>query len=341
MYDFVADRIVLNRSRVTVLAVVGLAVETFVALVYHARKGFNALAWHQVKSVTFYDVTVNGVHKTKVEVSVPREQAERALRIAFAICVRLEKFGFRLLDAVVAELDTKKQKVGEHDLIGERKGQKGKSSLEIKLRTIEKDSFIDTVRKQVQSLAFYGPSKRFWPTAVAKNNHPWAERVVVLVIFRDPLADDFEICCEALPAHAQCKPENWQALFGWERTLAPKRAAAPRTPPPAASATQSRSSTADRSRKRKFEEIYASIRKHTLYHTEMGSVSDLLGEMKTAKAKRAKPTIGERIGGWAKVFGWAAHSWARSPHFRSRTGGGSQGLGASRAALDDIHKHLQ
>jgi hypothetical protein len=349
VYDYVEDTIVLNTKRVTVLAVVGLAVEVFLALAYHARKGFNDLKWHFVKSVTFRDVSVNGVRRSQAEVKVPPELAERALKIAFKICVRLEKFGFRLLDAVVKELDPKRTCVGEHDLIGERKGLAGKSSLEIKLRTIKKEDFEDTVRKQVQKLAFHGSSGRFWPTAVAKPNHPWAERVLVLAIFRNPLADDFEIRCEALPAQAKCQPDNWQNLFGWEITPSPKRAASPRTPPPAAPAASNRASTTDssaeRTRKRKFDEIYSSIRTHTLYNTEMGSVSDLLGEMVrrdgSEKAKRAKPTIGERIPGWAKTFSWPARSWAFSPHFRSLTAGGMNGYCASKDALNDIHKHLK
>ena len=158
----------------------------------------------------------------------------------------------------------------------------------------------------------------------------------------------------ALPADAENTPENWKNLFGWEaRTVpSPKRAAAPvARPEPSSAANCTRpvaagsvcsttNALAESTRKRNFEEFYAKVRKRTLFQTEMGSVSDLLTEMSTGAAKRAKPTVGEKMPRWENTFDWPPHYWTKSPHFRSRTGGGKHGLGASKAALNDIHKHL-
>ena len=75
-------------------------------------------------------------------------------------------------------------------------------------------------------------------------------------------------------------------------------------------------------------------------HGVMGSVSDLLTQMETPAAKRAKPTVGEKLPRWSRTWSWPANSWGQWAAFRARTGGGLKGFGASKAALDDIHKFL-
>lgn len=365
MYHHDRDVIKLGTQRVNVLAVIGLALESFLALAYHSRRGFNVLRWFHVKSVTFRNCEVNGVKKTAADVEVERTMAERALRIARAIAERLERFGFRLFDAVVAEYDSKKISVGEHDLIGERKGQNGRSSVEVKLRTIKQDHYIETVRKQVRAEAYNGKSKRFWQTAIGKPQHDWAERVVVMGIFASPSAEKFDIVCEALPAAAAQKTQNWIPLFGWESATPPSPApptravvaapptravvAAPKTSPRtrpvvAAAAASSAEGLVDEQRKRKIDELYAKVRKHTMHEQELGSVSDFLTEMAKegkAAAKRAKPTLGEKMPRWKERFAWPAHSYRKSPKFRAASGGGSDGYGASKSALSDIYKHLE
>jgi hypothetical protein len=343
MFHHDRDVILLGKQRVFVLAVVGLAVESFLALAYHSRRGFNVLRWFNVKSVTFRNCSVNGVKKATAEVLVDRTMATRALRIALAIAERLERFGFRVLDAVVPEYDRTKLSVGEHDLIGDRKGLPGKSSLEIKLRTIQKRHYVETVRKQVRAEAYHGTSKRFWKTAIEKPQHEWAERVVVMVIFASPLAEAFDIVCETLPAAAEPNAKNWIPLFGWETVTVPK--ASPRTRPvPAAATAGSADGPADRQRKRKIDELYSKLRQHTIHEQVMGSVSDFLNEMaKEGKsaAKRAKPTVGEKMPRWKKRFAWPAYSYVKSPKFRSTTGGGKEGYGATKAALSDIYRQLE
>ena len=64
----------------------------------------------------------------------------------------------------------------------------------------------------------------------------------------------------------------------------------------------------------------------------MGSISDLLGSMATPAAKRAKPTIGEKLSGWAVRFRWLVLSWAQTPRLGSKAGGGTGGYAASKQA---------
>ena len=100
MVNYRDNVIKLNDWRVTFLCVVGLAAERFWDLAIHARKGFNALAWHSITSVTIRDAEVNGRNRTEVEVDVPRPEAELAYRVARDVCLRLQKAGFLVLDAI-------------------------------------------------------------------------------------------------------------------------------------------------------------------------------------------------------------------------------------------------
>ena len=343
----------LNGTVVTLMCVVGFAVESFLALAIHARKGFNNLAWHQVQTVTIRGAIVNGRKRQETEVDVPRPGAELALRVAKAVCFRLLKAGFLLLDAIKPQLDDGTS-VGEHDLIASRMQLTGLSSLEVKLRTVKKNHFLPTVRRQVQNLAY-----KHWPAATAKTNHGWAERVVVLVHFADAKNDEWEqILCESLAVGRENLQENWKPLFGWAASLPPLQRPGPRQrneaqPSESQSQRQSqppRSQPAaprpavitpqERQRKRAFESIYANVRKVELHSKEMGSISDLLAAMGTPAAKRAKPTIGQKVAGWAGRFGWPAQSWATTPRLASKTGGGKNGYAASKDALDDVHRHL-
>ena len=94
-------------------------------------------------------------------------------------------------------------------------------------------------------------------------------------------------------------------------------------------------------RKRKFDAICTKIRTCNLYDKAMGSVADVVTEMATPAAKRAKSTLHQKMPVWSKKFNWPGRSWTRTPQFRSRTGGGKWGLAATMEALEDIHRHLQ
>ena len=75
----------------------------------------------------------------------------------------------------------------------------------------------------------------------------------------------------------------------------------------------------ERGRKRAFEALYAKVRKVRFHNVEMGSISDLLSNMVTPAAKGAKPTIGEKLRGWAGRFRWPARSWAQTTRLSSNS----------------------
>ena len=340
-YSDTAHKIFLNGYLVRSLTIIGIAAEYFWKLAIHDRRGFNCLSWSDVESVELRDVVVNDRNRSLVEVSVPRRDAEIALQLAHAVVELLEQKGFRMLDAIVPQRDASGNKVGEHDLVAERSGPSGKSSIEIKCRTILDDRRRDEVRRQVQKDAY-----KWWPTAIARPRHGWGERACVLVEFRSRDADNsFAIRCETLPADLPNEAPNWKPLVGWRSRLTNSTgASSAQAPAPKWAPTRPASQPADQiaiaARKRAFSSIYAKCRSCTLYGQEMRSVSDMVTDMDTAAAKRARPTIGERMPVWAKRFKWAPRSWARTPHMASRTGGGRKGIAASKVALEDIHTAL-
>ena len=176
----------------------------------------------------------------------------------------------------------------------------------------------------------------------------WAERVCVLVEFPAPDAEQWVMRCEALPATAANAPENWQPVFGWTaRAVAsvsatpkakakPQPKAKPKPKPQPAPATV----VSIAARKRAFEALYAKGRTCELHGKHMGSVSDFLVNLDTPAAKRKKPTLGEHMPRWATRFQWPPRSWLRTPRFSSSTGGGRDGIAATKAALEDIHQVL-
>ena len=174
--------------------------------------------------------------------------------------------------------------------------------------------------------------------------------------FADGRNQDWEtIYCESLALGLENKPENWKPEFGWEARLPSLQMGAPgqhnvpqqsqqqkqtaRSQPPVATKPLVRAPQ-ETQRKRAFETLYGGVRKVDFYNKEMGSISDLLGGMATPAAKRAKPTLGEKVRGWAVRFGWPARNWTQTPRLGSKTGGGKGGYAASKQALDDIHRHL-
>ena len=344
MYDYSdnARKIFRNGYLVRSLTVIGVAAEQFLKLAIHYRRGFNALSWWSVKSVEMRGVIINGVSRSSITVEVPRRDAEIALRLARAVVERLEQVGFRMLDAIVPQRDARNTVVGEHDLVAERSGQTGKSSIEIKCRTFLDGCRRDEFRRQLQK-----DTCTWWPTAVARPNHGWAERVCALVEFSSRGADVWSaLRCESLPAEAKDEPAGWTPLFGWASRLgnsggaSSAKAPAPKKAPAKPCGARAASPDVSAARKRGFAAAFAKSRACILHGQEIRSVSDLVTEMGTPAAKRAKPTIGEKMLVWAKRFSWAPRAWARTPRLASRTGGGRQGICATQAALEDIHKAL-
>ena len=335
MYDYTLQKVYLNSYVVSCFTVVGIAAEYFWRLAIHDRRGFNALSWSSVRVIEMRNVIINDRRHSLIEVGVPQRDAEMALRVARAVVERLEKAGFRMLDAIVPQKDVDGGTVGEHDLIAERFGKHGKSSVEVKCRCIKDGRCRDTFRRQIQCQAY-----KLWPAAIAKKNHDWSERVCVLVEFSAAGAQTWSaIRCEALPATSKSNAlANWRPLFGWDSALSGNSSPSP-------SQRSSNASTVvatarDTSRKRAFEASYAKCRKCALHGSEMRSVSDLLIEIGSPAAKRAKPTIGERMPKWAKKFQWPPWSWTKTPQVASSTGGGRKGLVATKGALQDIHSAL-
>ena len=316
------------------------------------------MVWSNVRSVTIYNATVNGAEKKNIDVDVPRRDAELALRVAQAVCKRLQKFGFFLLDAVVSQYNHAAQhakdrwkRAGSHDLVADRPHVQGKSSIEVKLRTIEKADRAPTVRRQLQNLAH-----KLWPSATAKSKHGWGERVVLLVEFTGAMDEEWDAMrCDSLLVGLDNKPENWDPLFGWEGSLPPAKGASKalpaqcalpartlnRTPP--AELDPPPATPLERQRKRKFETLYRGVHKCTLYGSEMGAVKDMIVAMcdeGVPAAKRTRNTVGEKITGWSQRWSWPAHSWTKTPKFSSKGGGGKWGLAATKNALNDSHRHL-
>ena len=121
------------------LRFVSFVAESFWKLAFGGRRGLNGLLPSSVPSVKLSDVKVVGSTELvgEVEFAVGEVDAALALKIARAAVVALEDLSYRVLDAVVPDTD-KDGKYSEHDLLVERRGQPGTSSVEVKCKTIKK-----------------------------------------------------------------------------------------------------------------------------------------------------------------------------------------------------------
>ena len=328
MVDFKQTKIYQNGSPVTALVVLGVAVEYFLKLAFHERRGLNALDWHDVPVVEMLRVVINGRNRASVEVEVPRDIAMSALGLARAVVDKLELHGCRVLDAVVPQR-RRGLLVGSHDLVVERAGVLGRSSVELKNRTVLKEKKRLAWRRQAQRASYH-----LWPAALAS----YAERLCVFVEWGPGEPTQWRaISCDVLSGEAPDTPENWKPLFGWRGALARQGRAQPKASGVAGGFSL------DDARKRQFDALYPKLRKGMVQGKQMASVSDLLADLAqagSAKAKKARPSIGERMPVWARRHRWLADMWGRSKALASRTGGGCEGWGATRQALSDIHGAL-
>ena len=225
MLDYRSRPIFLNGFRARTLCIVGLVVEEFLRLAFHERKGLNALEWHHAGAcVQVKAAVVDGRRHRSVDVVVLRADAELALAVARAVVASLEEppGRFRILDAIVAQRDQYGTIVGAHDLVCERNGRSGKSSVEVKLRQVNHEPFLTTVRTQLQR-----DSAALWGAATAPTHHHWAERVVVLVEWGPgPITHWRSVRADVLPVGKDLRAENWTSLWGggparleWRRTF--------------------------------------------------------------------------------------------------------------------------
>jgi len=200
------------------LRMVSFAAEQFWKFAFTLALGLNSASASNLQSVLLSDVRVNGKWYEEAEVLVPEKDAELALRVAIGVVNLLEgeKFRYRILGAVVRAGGGG----GEHDLVAERKGKPGRSSIEVKCKRVKKEERLyDTFRQQMRKDAL-----KAWRPAEFK------DRVVVLVQFPGvgSLAQGWTCMrCESYDASG-----SWKALYNWDNQQ-----------PAASSASGSRSAT--------------------------------------------------------------------------------------------------
>ena len=89
-----------------------------------------------------------------------------------------------------------------------------------------------------------------------------------------------------------------------------------------------------------FDRAYAQCRTVVKHGREMRSVSDLLNGVRTDRARRVRPAIGEKLGVWQRKWQWPPRSYDTDARAASRSGGGSYGYVATKPALSDIHEFV-
>ncbi len=121
--------------RIERLRFLGVVVEWFWYLAFgRPRRGLYALEPGDVDEVELWSVTneATGVQHRSALVSVSQDDAAAALTTATSIVERLEGHGLRVLEALPAG----PPRIGDHDLVVERRGARGKGSMEVKLMQI-------------------------------------------------------------------------------------------------------------------------------------------------------------------------------------------------------------
>ena len=272
-----------------------------------------------------------------------------ALRAARAV-VKLVEQRYRVVDAIVEQRDAKGKRMGEHDLLCEEREPAAASALglaswESKFRHIETGKLLKDERRQLQEEAW-----KLWPAAKLDTEYKYVERVVLLLRWYGEkdlfnLGDWKEVYAEAVSSTVEeNKPERWEPLFGWKRSLPSAaqlqedaRAKA------AAQAVVKAEAAALTASRRAFKVFYNQCRKCVKHGKEMRSISDLLCKMGTAKAKKVKPTIGEKLRpgktkkSWPQKWQWKPKTWGTDASCGSKCGGGSGGHVATEDALFDIY----
>ena len=170
--------------------------------------------------------------------------------------------------------------------------------------------------------------------------------LVLMVQFSNPDASEWQILrCESI---ANAKGASWVTLFGWDE---PSTSESIKTvgsvAPPASVASQASRplpcpppATIRKRSSRSLETIWdlPETRKKSRRGQEYISVSDLCTGMDTGDSLRKKKHLNEWMPKWANTFGWANSAWGSFVEFRSRSGGGIEGAGATFSACQDICK---
>ena len=159
------------------------------------------------------------------------------------------------------------------------------------------------------------------------------------------LGDWKEVYAEAVSSTVEENlPDRWEPLFGWKHSLPSaaqlKQTARAKAAAQAAAKADAASLVASR---RAFKPVYNKCRKCVKHGVEMRSISDLLSKMGTAKAKKVKPTIGEKLRpgktkkSWPQKWQWAPMTWGTHASCGSTSGGGTCGHVATEDAMFDIY----
>ena len=153
----------------------GVVVEWFWYLAFgRPRRGLYALEPGDVDEVELWNVTneATGVQHRSALVSVSqRDAAAAALTAATLIVEKLEGYGLRLLEALPAG----KPRVGDHDLVVERRGARGRCSMEVKLMQIGEVAMTDArVRERTAAM-----TSSCWLHA-RKTRHGYVERFLTI-----------------------------------------------------------------------------------------------------------------------------------------------------------------
>ena len=147
---------------------------------------------------------------------------------------------------------------------------------------------------------------------------------------------------EAIPASAEeCQPEMWMPVWGWAGALpAASDARALATTSARVRAAQNVEAKAKADKTNTFDRAYAQCRTVVKHGRATRSVSDLLNGVRTDRARRVRPTIGEKLGVWQRKWQWPPRSYDTDARAASRSGGGSYGYVATKPALSDIHEFV-
>ena len=140
-----------NRKPFERLRFIGIVVEWFLYYAFgRPRRGLEALEPSDVDEVELWDVQHKGtgVRHALATVKVAPTDASLSLKIAKHLISLLEKASFRILEA----LPGGSPRDGDHDLIVERLGCRGRCSMEVKLMQIG-DSALQAARSRERTAA--------------------------------------------------------------------------------------------------------------------------------------------------------------------------------------------
>ena len=351
--DYREVALYVDNVRVKQLFVLSLAAERFWRLAFHDARGMAGLRPHHVERVEVRNAYRNeGGRKIEMKspllVALTREDSRLALRVAEQIVTLVESKGYRILDAIQPQKDANNKKVGEHDLVCEKRGQtgsdRGLSSMEIKLRAASTMEVLTKERKRIQKLGY-----KLWPWMKEESDGRWRDRVVVLLRWTK-VQDEFNLACSYDSSYAESVSrvsQDWEPQWGWASKLETESAKALRKASEAkAKAKAAKAAEVEATKKVRanlaFDKKWRGCRKTTMHRKEMGSISDVLKDINTAQCKKVRPNINQRLPVWTRKWKWPRHSWSQDTTGKcaSKTGGGRGGYVATYEAMRHIFDHV-